>query len=447
MALTGMDIFKLLPKSNCQDCGVATCLAFAMKLAAGQAELDACPHVTQEIREKLEEASAPAVRQVVIGCGDTAVRIGGETVQFRHEKTFVNKPAIGVVLNETMSEDRIDAVISRFLSLKYERVGQVLQADIIAIRDTRGDTERFLRTIEKVKKAGIGTMVLMSPSTDTLAAGAAATDGMRPLLYAADEKNLEHLHRLALTHTCPLAVKGKGLEESAGLVKQLLDMKFKDIVIDTGARTLSQAFYDSVAMRRAAVVAKNRMVGFPTIVLPCDMVDDPVQETLYAATFIAKYGGIILLSDIHGERLFPLLLQRMNIYTDPQRPMTTSEGIYEINGPTPTSPVVITSNFSLTYFIVSSEIESSRVPTWLLIKDTEGLSVLTAWAAGKFSADTIGPFVRKSGIEEKIKQKRLIIPGCVANISGELEEELKDWEIHIGPREASALVPYLKNWK
>ena len=447
MALTGMDIFKLLPKTNCQDCGAATCLSFAMKLAAGQAELDACPHLTQNVREKLEEASAPAVRQVMIGCGEAAIRIGGETVQFRHEKTFVNKPAIGVVLNDSMSEERIDAVISKFLRLRYERVGQILQADIIAVRDTRGDTKGFLRIIEKVKKAGITAMVLMSPSTDTLTAGAAATDGMRPLLYAADESSLEHLYQLALTHTCPLVVKGQGLAATAELTKRLLEMKFKDIVIDTGARTLRQAFYDTVAARRAAIVAKNRMVGFPMMMLPCDITNDPLQETLYAATFVAKYGGIILLSDIQGEHLFPLLLQRMNIYTDPQRPMTTSEGIYEINCPTPTSPVVITSNFSLTYFIVSSEIEASRVPTWLLIKDTEGLSVLTAWAAGKFSADTIGPFVRKSGIEEKIERKRLIIPGYVATISGELEEELNDWEIHIGPREASALVPYLKNWK
>ena len=447
MALTGMDIFKLLPKTNCQDCGVATCLAFAMKLAAGQTELDACPHLTQEVREKLEEASAPAVRQVIIGSGEEALKIGGETVQFRHEKTFVNKPAIGVVLSDTLPDDRIKEILSRLVTIRYERVGQLLQADIVAVRDIKGDTEKYLSIIEHAQQAGIKNFILMSSTLTTLTAALKATEGMRPLLYAATESNFASFHQLAAEYGCPVVVKGDGLEATAALAEKLLALKWKDIVLDTGAQTLAQAFHDHIVARRAAVVKKNRSVGFPTLVRACDMTDDPMQETLIAATFIPKYGGIILLSDIQGERLFPLLVQRMNIYTDPQRPMTTSEGIYEINSPTATSPVVITSNFSLTYFIVSSEIESSRVPTWLLIKDTEGLSVLTAWAAGKFSADTIAPFVRKCGIEEKVERKRLIIPGCVATISGELEEELKNWEINIGPRVASALVPYLKNWK
>jgi acetyl-CoA decarbonylase/synthase complex subunit gamma len=447
MALTGMDIFKLLPKTNCQDCGVATCLAFAMKLAAGQAELDACPHITPDVREKLEEASAPPIRQVVIGTGDNALKVGGETVLFRHEKTFANKPGIGLLLTDAMQDSQIDAKIARFKEIEYERIGQVLRADLIAVQETKGDTEKFLRIIDNVKRAGIGALVIMSEKTDVLTAGVKAAAELRPLIYAATENNLDDLHRLAVEHACPLAVKGATLDASAALAEKLLSMKFKDIIIDTGAKTFTRAFEDHVAARRAAVIKKYRPLGFPTIVFPCAMTGDVAQETLFAATFIPKYGSIIVLSEIEGCNLFPLTVQRMNIYTDPQRPMTTSEGIYEINSPDATSPVIITSNFSLTYFIVSSEIESSRVPTWLLIKDTEGLSVLTAWAAGKFSADSIGPFVRKCGIEEKIHSKKIIIPGCVANISGELEEEMKGWEINIGPREASALVPYLKNWK
>lgn len=442
-----MDIFKLLPKTNCQDCGVATCLAFAMKLAAGQAELDACPHITQDVREKLEEASAPPIRQVIIGSGDNALKVGGETVLFRHEKTFVNKPGIGLLLTDAMQDSQIEANLARFKQIEYERIGQVLRADIIAVKETKGDMEKFLRIIDTVKRAGIGNLVIMSEKTDVLAAGVKAAADMRPLIYAANEHNLDDLHKIAVEYACPLAVKGTSLDGAAVLAEKLLSMKFKDIILDTGATTFTRAFQDHVAARRAAVIKKYRPLGFPTIVFPCDMTGDPLQETLFAATFIPKYGSIIILSEIEGYNLFPLTLQRMNIYTDPQRPMTTSEGIYEINSPDEKSPVIITSNFSLTYFIVSSEIESSRVPTWLLIKDTEGLSVLTAWAAGKFSADSIGPFVRKCGIQDKIKNRKIIIPGCVANISGELEEEMKDWEIHIGPREASALVPYLKNWK
>lgn len=445
MALTGIEIFKLLPKTNCQECGVPTCMAFAVKLAAGQAELDACPYVSAEAREKLEEASAPPIRPVVIGSGDGALKIGGETVMFRHEKTFVNKPGIGLLITDVMSDAELEVRLNTFKELAYERVGLVLKADIVAVKDTTGNARIFAGTVEKVIRAGMRTLVLMSEKTENLKAGLAAAAECRPLLYAATEQNLEELGRLALEHNCPLAVKGNGLENVAAMTAKLTEMKVKDIVVDTGARKLAQAFQDNIAMRRAALIDRFRPLGFPTIVFPCEMTNDPLQETIIASTFIPKYGGIIILSTIEGHNLFPLALQRMNIYTDPQRPMATTEGIYEINNPDENSPVLITSNFSLTYFIVSGEVEASRVPSWLLIKDTEGLSVLTAWAAGKFVADAIAPFVKKCGIEDKIKHRKLIIPGAAATISGELDEELKDWEIQIGPREAAHLTPFLKH--
>jgi acetyl-CoA decarbonylase/synthase complex subunit gamma len=273
----------------------------------------------------------------------------------------------------------------------------------------------------------------------------AAAD-LKPLIYAATSKNVEDLGKLALDNKCPLAVKGSSLDEVAELTTKLTDMKLKDLVIDTGARDLRQAFQDHIAVRRAALLDKFRPLGFPTIVFPCEMTDDPMQETVFASTFIPKYGGIIVLSEVEGHNLFPLTVQRMNIYTDPQRPMATTEGIYEINSPDENSPVLITSNFALTYFIVSGEIESSRVPTWLLIKDTEGLSVMTGWAAGKFVADAIAPFVKKCGIEGKIKNKKIVIPGAASTISGELDEELGDWEVLVGPREGAHITPFLKNW-
>jgi len=445
MALTGIEIFKLLPKTNCQECGVPTCMAFAVKLAAGQAELDSCPYVSKEAREKLEEASAPPIRPVVIGSGEGALKVGGETVIFRHEKTFVNKPGIGLLITDAMSDAEVDSRLKTFKELEYERVGLLLKADIVAVKDTTGDAQKFTGMIEKVKHSGIKNLVLMSDKTEVLKAGVKAAADCKPLIYAATNENLEELGRLALEHSCPLAVKGNGLGEVAAMTSRLTDMKLKDIVVDTGARKLSQAFQDHIAMRRAALVDRVRPLGFPTIVFPCEMTDDPVQEAVIASTFIPKYGGIIILSAIAGHNLFPLVLQRMNIYTDPQRPMATTEGIYEINNPDENSPVLITSNFSLTYFIVSGEVESSRVPAWLLIKDTEGLSVLTAWAAGKFVADAIAPFVKKCGIEGKIKHRKLVIPGAAATISGELDEELKDWEVQIGPREAAHITPFLKN--
>ncbi len=447
MALSGMDIFKLLPKTNCQECGVPTCLAFAMKLAAGQAELASCPYVSDEAREKLEEAATPPIRPVTIGTGAAAFKIGGETVLFRHEKTFVNKTGIAVLLTDSMEDSAVAEQLARFRELQYERVGLTLKADCVAVKDTRHDKNKFVALVEKVKAAGIQALILMSEDPDLQAAALSVCKELRPLIYAASNGNSAALGKLAKEYSCPLAVTGKSLDEVAERTAQLTAMGLKDLVIDSGARQLRQVFQDQVAVRRSALLHKFRPLGFPTIVFPCEMTNDPLQEALIAATFIPKYGGLLVLSNLAGHNLFPLLVQRMNIYTDPQRPMATTEGIYEINNPDENSPVCITSNFSLTYFIVSGEIESSRVPTWLLIKDTEGLSVLTAWAAGKFVADAIAPFVKKCGIEQKIKHRTLVIPGAAASISGELDEELPEWKIRIGPREAAHITPFLKNWK
>ena len=243
----------------------------------------------------------------------------------------------------------------------------------------------------------------------------------------------------------PVGRQSRQLRNPLQLSDKLTAAGLKDLVLDSGARTLRRAFEDQVFIRRAALTQKNRSLGFPTITFPCEMTKDPMKEALIAATMVAKYAGIIVLSDFQGESLFPLLVERLNIYTDPQRPMMMQQGIYPLGNPTEDSPVLITTNFSLTYFIVSGEIESSRVPSWLLVMDTEGLSVLTAWAAGKFVGDAIGAFVKKSGITDKVKHRKVVIPGAVAAISGDLEEELgSGWEVKIGPREAAHIPAYLK---
>jgi acetyl-CoA decarbonylase/synthase complex subunit gamma len=266
----------------------------------------------------------------------------------------------------------------------------------------------------------------------------------KPLIYAATSANLDDFSALAKEFDCPIAVKADKVGDLAKLSAKLAEKGHKDIVLDSGTRKLPELLRDQVMIRRLALEKLYRPLGFPTIVFPCEMADNPVDEVITAGTFISKYGGIAILSDLRGEMLFPLLLQRLNIFTDPQRPMTTEQGIYPINNPTEDSPVLITSNFSLTYFIVSGEIESSRVPSWLLVLNTDGLSVLTAWAAGKFVGDLIGPFVKKCGIEEKSKMKRLVIPGAAAIISGDLEEELPEWKISIGPREGAHIPAYLR---
>ena len=447
MALTGIAIFKLLPKKNCGECGVPTCLAFAMNLAAGKAELSACPYVSEEAKAQLQEASAPPIRIVTIGTGERAFKVGGETVMFRHEKRFENPPGIALLIKDNMDNTEVDARLARFKQLQYERVGLTLRPELIAIKNESGDNGKFVEIINKIKSSSDCGIILMSDNTDNLAAGLQVCAERKPLLYAATNDNLQKIIDLVKKTPAPVVVKGSNLDEVADLTTKLTAAGINDLIIDSGAKEIKRAFEDQIIIRSAALNKKFRPLGFPTIVFPFDMTADPTKEAIYASIFVAKYGGIIVLSDFQGESLFPLLVERLNIYTDPQRPLATTEGIYEIGKPDDKSPVLITSNFSLTYFLVSGYIETSKVSAYLMVKDTEGLSVMTAWAAGKFVADVIAPFVKKSNVWEKVTHRKLIIPGYAAAESGGLEEELPDWQILIGPRDGAHIPAFLKNWK
>lgn len=445
MALSGIQIFKFLPKTNCGDCGVPTCLAFAMSLAAGKTELSKCPHVSKESAAALSEASAPPIRTVEIGTGTNALKIGGETVLFRHDKTFVNRPGLALVITDAMDDAEVTARIQRFTELSYVRVGFTLNGDLLALQSTTGDMAKFRALIDKVKAAPGAKFMLMSSDVALLKAGTELLEGRKPLLCGATAANIDAVGALAKQAACPVVVQAESLDEVAALTEKLESMGVKDIVIDTGARKLRQAFIDQIALRRGPLTAKIKAWGYPTIVFPNEMTRDPAMEALYAATFIAKYSGIIVLSDFQGETLFPLLLARLNIYADPQRPMVTEPKVYEIGAVNEKSPLLVTCNFALTYFIVSGEIEASRIGAYLLVVDTEGLSVLTAWAAGKFSGDQVAAAVKKSGIGDRIKNHKVVIPGMVAVVSGELEEELGSaWQVLIGPREAAHITPFLK---
>jgi len=444
MGLTGIQIFKMLPKTNCGECGVPTCLAFAMNLASGKAELDACPYVSDEAKEKLAEASAPPIRPVAIGAGTRAFKIGGETVMFRHEKTFFNPTGIGAVVSSDTQEADLGKKLKEWNAFQFERVGVNLRPELVALKDANGDASAFAAAAKKIAEESEFGLLLMSESPDVLKAGAEVSAFKKPLLYAATAENVEDMGNLAKETGLPLAVKAENVEGLIALTDKLTGMGLKDLVLDSGSREPKQVFEDQVAIRRAALKAGNRSLGFPTITFPCEMAGNLDVETMLASMLIAKYAGIVILSDFTGESLFSLLVERLNIFTDPQRPMTVTEGIYEIGAPDENSPVLITTNFSLTYFIVSGEIEGSRVPSWLLIMDTEGLSVMTAWAAGKFVGDAVGMFVKKSGITEKISHRKIIIPGYAASISGDMEEELPDWEVLIGPRDASLIPKFLK---
>ncbi|RJQ78972.1 MAG: acetyl-CoA decarbonylase/synthase complex subunit gamma [Desulfobacteraceae bacterium] len=444
MALTGIQIFKLLPKTNCKECGVPTCLAFAMNLASGKAELSACPYVSEEARAQLAEASAPPIRPIAVGKGVRKATTGGETVQYRHEKTFYNPTLLAAMVSSDISSDALAAKLKGWNALQYERVGLNLRPELVALKDVNGNADAFGKLAKQIAETSEFNLVLMTEKVDVMKAGVAAAGFKRPLLYAATAANADAMGQLAKEKDLPLAVKADSAEALIPLSDKLTGMGLKDLVLDPGSREPKQANADMIAIRRAALKNSNRSLGFPTITFPCEMADSLDVETLLAAMFIAKYGGIVVLSDFAGESIFPLLLERLNIFTDPQRPMTVTEGIYQIGTPNENSPVLVTTNFALTYFIVSGEVEGSRVPSWLLIKDSEGLSVLTAWAAGKFAGDDVGAFVKKCGIKDKVKHTELIIPGYAAAIVGDIEEELPGWTITVGPREAAHLPGFLR---
>ncbi len=444
MALTGIQIFKLLPQTNCKECGAPTCLAFAMNLASGKAELDACPYVSDEAREQLAEASAPPILPVKIGKGVRARTVGGETVLYRHEKTFYNPTILAAKVKSDISDADLEKKLAVWNAFQYERVGFNLRPELIAVEDVNGDKDAFAKVAKAIAEKSEFNLILMSDKIDVIKAGVEVSKFKRPLLYGATADNLDDFAAVAKENDLPLSVKGDGVDSLPAMTDKLRDAGLKQIVIDSGAREVKQAFEDQVSIRRAALKKGNRSLGYPTIAFPCEMASNIDMETLIASMFVAKYGAIVVMSDFTTESLFPLLLERLNIFTDPQRPMTVVEGIYPIGNADENSPVLITTNFALTYFIVSGEIEGSKVPSWLLIKDTEGLSVLTAWAAGKFAGDDVGMFVKKCGITDKVKNKELIIPGYAAAIAGEIEEELPDWKITVGPREAPHIPAFLK---
>ncbi|MCP3926104.1 MAG: acetyl-CoA decarbonylase/synthase complex subunit gamma [Desulfobacterales bacterium] len=444
MALTGIQIFKLLPGTNCKECGVPTCLAFAMNLASGKAELDACPYVSDEAREQLDAASAPPIRPVVVGKGVRKATTGGETVLYRHEKTFFNPTLLSAIIESDITKDDLEKKLKVWNAFQYERVGLNLRPELAAIKDVDGDKDTFATVAKTVAETSEFNIILMTEDIEVMKAGVEACGFKRPLIYAATEATADAYGAIALDNDLPLAVKSDSVEGVVALTEKLTGMGLKDLVIDTGSRDMKQAIEDQIVIRRAALKENNKALGFPTITFPCEMATNVDMEALIAGMFVAKYGGVVVLSDFTAESLFPLLLERLNIFTDPQRPMTVDEGIFPVGNPDENSPVLVTTNFALTYFIVCGEIEASKVPTWLLIKECEGLSVLTAWAAGKFSGDDVGMFIKKSGIMDKVKHTELIIPGFAAAIAGDVEEELAGWTITVGPREAAHLPAFLK---
>ena len=442
MALTGVEIFKLLPKTNCKKCGFPTCLAFAMKLSQRQASLDSCPDVSEEARQKLGEASAPPVRPITFGTGDKAVKMGEETVLFRHDKRFVNPCAFALEIKDT--GDDINSRIEEVMNSEIERVGQKLRVDAIALMNDSNDAGKF-ETAAKIIAQKAPDVPVIICSGNPLAAEAAVKllADKKPIIYGANLENAETMANVAKTYKTTLGITANNIDELSSLTEKIKSFGVQDMVIDSGARKAKEILQDNTFIRRAAVKKNFKPLGYPVITFA--QREDSLMEALLGTIGVAKYSSIIVLSSIEKWKNLALFTLRQNIYTDPQVPMQVEQKIYKIGEPSPTSPLLITTNFSLTYFIVSGEVENSKVPSYLAVMDSEGLSVLTAWAAGKFTAAKIAQFIKDSGVENTVSHRELIIPGYVAILSGSIEDKLEGWKVTVGPREANGIPAFLRS--
>jgi acetyl-CoA decarbonylase/synthase complex subunit gamma len=443
MALSGIQIYKLLPQTNCKECGFPTCLAFAMKLAAKQVELSACPYVTPEAKSQLAESAAPPIRLVSLKSDGYEAKAGNEVVLFRHEKTFYNKPGLFIRVYDDQPVDEIKNVISAADTYAVNYVGIDLTVDGFAVASKSGDKNTFASAVEAVRSASKRPIILMTRDADIAKAGLQSLQGEAPLIYGADMNNWESYVDLAKENKTSLGLVAGSLAELADLTEKIKAKGVEDIVIDPGGRDLGSGLALDTTIRRLSIKKNFRPLGFPLINFPGD-VRDPRMEAVHAAQAIMKYAGFIVLDHFEPSLIYPLLVLRQNIYTDPQKPIQVQPGIYEINAPKPTDPVLVTTNFSITYFSVANEVEGSGLPAWLLVTDAEGMSVLTAWAAGKFDAERIAKAVKEFNLADKVSRKRVVLPGHVAVLSGELEGELPDWEIRVGPREAVDLPAFMK---
>jgi acetyl-CoA decarbonylase/synthase complex subunit gamma len=436
MALSGIQIYKMLPQTNCKECGFPTCLAFAMKLAAKQVELGACPYVSEASKKQLAESAAPPIRLITLKANGTELKVGNEVVMFRHEKTFYNKP--GLFLRVKASDPELAKKVATADTYKVNYVGMDFSLNGFAI-EADGDLVAAVKAVRDMTKR---PLMLIGSDATLLDSSLSLLADEKTLIYAADSSNYEALAEVAKKHKAALVVKADSLDALADLTQKVQAKGLDDMVLDLGGKNLSEWLTRSTQARRLALKSNFKPLGYPTIFFAAQNGLD--KEAIYAAQAIAKYAGFVVLDTFAPEMIYPLLVLRENIYTDPQKPIQVQPGVYEINSPKPESPVLVTTNFSITYFAVANEVEGSGLPAWLVVTDAEGMSVLTAWAAGKFDAERIAKAIKGFNVADKVSRKRIVLPGYVAVLSGEVEEELPGWEIRVGPREAVDLPAFMK---
>ncbi len=445
MALKALDIFKLLPKTNCKKCGCPTCLAFAMKLAQKQASLDQCPDVTAEAKAQLEGSAAPPIRLVTIGTGNSKLDIGNETVMFRHEESFYHPPGIGVIIPDNLDDNQLNARIEAVEKLQFVRVGAHIRSDIVAVENVSGQADPFAKTAAAVQKLDLPT-VLMSKDPAHIDKVLESCKDKRPLIYGASADNWEKYAAIAKGKQCPLAVSEADLDKLAALTEKIKAAGVEDIILDLTSAGISETLQALTAARQLALKKNVRALGYPSLAISSSA-QTAGEQVAECCTYIAKYAGIVLTGLHNPEHILPLLTLRQNLYTDPRKPIQVEPKLNQVGAVLATSPLLITTNFSLTYYTVEGEVEASRIPSFIGAIDTDGTSVLTAFASDKLTAEKIAAFLKSDAVKDKVTHKKVIIPGYVAVMSGALEEE-SGWKVLVGPREASGLPKYLKTvWK
>ncbi len=445
MALTAMDIYKLLPQTNCGDCGTPTCLAFAMQLANKQASLDDCPHASEEAEAELASASQPPIQLVTVGAGDSSVEVGNETVMFRHEETFHHPCALACCVTDDLDDDELGDRIQKIDQMWFERIGETIGVELIAVVEKSSDAGRYAQVVQRVLQESRQAVVLCSDEPGIIGTAFDDCDGLadrRPLIYAATPDNYEEMAQIASEHDVPLAIRADGLDKLAQLTQKVKDAGVTEMVLDPGSDDL-QMVEDFTQIRRQALDGGFRPLGYPTIAFTT--ADDEQKAVMQAATAISKYAGIVVVDADEAWQVLPLVTLRQNLYTDPRVPPAIEAKVYEVGEVTADSPVLMTTNFALTYFTVQNEVEASRVPCRIVVVDTEGQSVLTAYSSENLNAEDAAQALKEYGLADEVDHREIIIPGYVAVMSGSLEAE-SGWKVTVGPREASALPTFLRQY-
>ncbi len=458
--LSPIDVYKLLPKTNCKECGEKNCMAFATKLVSRETSLENCPPLLTKEHKKaykqLMELLKPAIKEVVIGVGERAVKIGGKLVMYRHELTYFNPTAFAVDVTDEMSEEEILDKTKRVEQFKFGYIGQTLKLDMIAVRSTSNDPDKFKATVRKVAENTNLPLILCSLNSNVLEAGLKVVSKCRPLLYAATKQNWKEMAELALIYNCPLTVFApNNLKLLKSLTKTLLEYGVEDLVLDPGtfpSDGLANTLNNFTMIRRAACKRGDELLGFPLIGVPMvawmERGKAPEEiakwrEAYLAAMLIVRFADIIIMHNVDGWSLLPTVILRQNIYTDPRKPVAVEPGLKVFGAPDENSPVMFTTNFALTYYTVASDIESAKVKAYLLVVDTEGIAVDSAVAGRKLTAEKVATAIRASGIENKVMHRKLIIPGKAARLRGEIEE-LSGWQVLVGPKDSSDIPKFIQ---